>query len=127
MTAQEVADFQATAKSDLNQLYAPTAEFNGAHPELGEEEAEYLLSMLAAEEALELVAESDEGSACVLAFEIPNHLIATTSEFEITLSEPLKWENLQCLFTVTPHVDADLELTWFAPQEIAAQLPEWLG
>lgn len=127
MTAKEVAEFLASSKSYLNQLYAPTAEFSRDHSDLGEEEAEYLLSMLAAEDAIELVDDSDEGRACVLAFEIPAELIATSNDFEITISTPLNWDHLQCLFTVTSHADAELELTWFAPQEISLQLPEWLG
>ena len=39
MTAKEVADFLATANSDLNQLFAPTPDFASAHPDLSEEEA----------------------------------------------------------------------------------------
>jgi hypothetical protein len=127
MTAIEVADFLATAKSELNDLYAPTAGFTRSHPDLGEEEAEYLLSMLAAEEALELTTDGEEGTPCVLAFEIPTQLIATSTDLEITISEPLNWDYLQCLFTVTSHEDGELELTWFAPQEISIMLSEWLA
>lgn len=126
VTAKEVADFLATTNSDLNQLFAATPDFISAHPDLGEEEAEYLLTMLAAEEAVELAADQGEGRPCVLAFEIPSQLIANMAEFEITVSAPLSWEFLQCLFTVTSPEDNDLDLTWFALQEIAPLLPEWL-
>jgi hypothetical protein len=126
MTAKEVADFLATANSDLNQLFAPTPDFASAHPDLSEEEAEFLLTMLAAEDAVELAANQEEGAPCVLAFEIPSQLIADMAEFEIIISAPLSWEFLQCLFTVTTLVDNDLDLAWFAPEEIALLLPEWM-
>lgn len=126
MTAKEVADFLATANSDLTQLFAPTPGFASAHPDLGDEEAEYLLTMLAAEEAVELAADQEEGLPCVLAFEIPSQLIADMVEYEITVSAPLSWEFLQCLFTVTMREDSDLDLAWFAPEEIPHLLPEWM-
>ena len=62
----------------------------------------------------------------MLAFEIPSQLIADMAEFEIIISAPLSWEVLQCLFTVTTLVDNDLDLAWFAPEEIALLLPEWM-
>jgi hypothetical protein len=41
----------------------------------------------------------------------------------ISLSSPLKWESLECLFEVS--ADGE-ELTWYATQEIDVHLADWL-
>ena len=122
MTAQEVAEFMATGTFDVSDLYAPTSQFIVDHTDLDDEEIEYTLSMVAAEDAVEMKTESS-GAACVLAFEVPAEVIAESHDMSISLSAPLKWENIECLFEVS--ADGE-DLTWFATQEIEANLPMWL-
>jgi hypothetical protein len=122
MTALEVAEFKASGTFDVSDIYAPTSQFIVDHTDLDDEEIEYTLSMVAAEDAVEMKTPSS-GMACVLAFEVPAESIAESHDMSISLSAPLKWENLECLFEVS--ADGE-DLTWFATQEIEANLPNWL-
>ncbi|CAN2185277.1 hypothetical protein MCEMRE226_00392 [Candidatus Nanopelagicaceae bacterium] len=122
MTAQEVSDFASSETLDISDIYAPTATFLAAHPDLDEEEIEFTLSMVAAEDALEMKSDGS-GAACVLAFEIPQQLISENHEMSVSLSSSLSWNDLQCLFEVS--ADGE-ELTWFATQEISQNISTWL-
>lgn len=122
MTAKEVDEFRASGFFDVSDIYAPTSQFIVDHTDLDEEEIEYTLSMVAAEDAVEMKT-GTSGKACVLAFEIPAELISESHDMSISLAAPLKWENLECLFEVS---DDGEDLTWFATQEIEANLPNWL-
>lgn len=122
MTAHEVAEFMKSGTFDVSDLYAPTSQFIVDHADLDDEEIEYTLSMVAAEDAIEMKTESS-GAACVLAFEVPAESILESHDMSISLSAPLKWEELECLFEVS--ADGE-DLTWFATQEIEANLPTWV-
>lgn len=122
MTAHEVSAFLDTQTLDISDIYAPTNTFIAAHPDLDEEEIEFTLSMVAAEDALELKT-NESGAPCVLAVEIPQSHIGESFEMSVSLTSPLSWSDVQCLFEVA--ADGE-ELTWFATQEIPAQLPIWL-
>lgn len=122
MTAHEVAEFMATGSFDVSDIYAPTSQFIVDHQDLDDEEIEYTLSLVAAEDAVEMKTPTS-GIACVLACEIPAASIAESHDMSISLSSPLLWENVECLFEVS--ADGE-ELTWFATQEIDANLENWL-
>ena len=122
MTAQEVSDFASSGTLEASDIYAPTRSFLAAHSDLDEEEIEFTLSMVAAEDALEMKS-AETGAACVLAFEIPQELIFESHEMSVSLSGSLSWSDLQCLFEVS--ADGQ-ELTWFATQEISQNLSTWL-
>lgn len=122
MTAQEVAEFMASGLFDVSDVYAPTSQFIVDHQDLDDEEIEYTLSMVAAEDALEMKT-ATTGAACVLAFEVPAESISESYDMSISLSSPLKWESLECLFEVSSDGE---ELTWYATQEIDANLASWL-
>lgn len=122
MTAQEVAEFMASGLFDVSDLYAPTSQFIVDHADLDDEEIEYTLSMVAAEDAIEMKT-ATSGAACVLAIEVPAQSISESHDMSISLSSPLAWESVECLFEVS--ADGE-ELTWFATQEIEANLAMWL-
>ena len=122
MTAQEVAEFAQSREFDVSDLYAPTSQFIVDNQDLDDEEIEYTLSMVAAEDAVEIMT-SDSGAACVLAFEIPANIISESHDMSVSLSAPLQWENVDCLFEVSSDGE---ELTWFATQEIAENIQGWL-
>ena len=122
MTAKEVAEFLATRTFEVSDVYAPTSQFIVDHQDLDDEEIEYTLSMVAAEDSVEMKSETS-GTACVLAFEVPTESISESHDMSISLSTPLKWENVECLFEVSEDGE---DLTWFATQEIEANLPTWL-
>ena len=103
-------------------LYAPTIKFLTANSDLDEEQGEYLLSMLAADEAMEM-REDLSAPAYLLALEISDSQVAEHGENFVNLKENGRWDDVQCAFLVSPDGD---ELTWFATQEISAALANWL-
>ncbi len=122
MTAQEVQEFFSSGSFDVSDIYAPTSQFIVDHQDLDDEEIEYTLSMVAAEDAIEMKS-AKSGAACVLAFEIPANVISESHDMSVSLSAPLLWENVDCLFEVSSDGE---DLTWFATQEIENNLTEWL-
>ncbi|MTA90997.1 MAG: hypothetical protein F2543_00515 [Actinobacteria bacterium] len=89
---------------------------------MDEEEGEYLLSMLAADEALEMREDSDR-LGFILALEVTDQEISEHGENFVLLKEAAKWVSVQCAFSVSPDGE---ELTWFATQEISLALDQWL-
>jgi hypothetical protein len=110
------------AKSiEADQVFAPTPSFVSENLDCDEEELEYLLSIAAGEEALELRL-SEKAPGIVLAFEVTDEQIAENYEDSIALKTPLPWEQLQCALLTFQGED---ELVWFATQEIELHLAEW--
>ena len=121
-TADEVQDFITEQSLEVAEVYAPTPTYRSTHSEMDEEEIEFALSLLAAEDALELRAEGT-GAAIVIALEISEEACAGFDDISAALNAPLRWDQVEALFTV----DGDPEeLTWFAPQEALNHIQEWL-
>jgi len=122
VTASEVQEFLQSGEFDVSDAYAATPTFIFSNSDLDEEEVEYTLSLIAAEDAVELL--DGAGTACVLALEVPESIIDAEHEMSISLTAPLQWDYVQCCFEVSPDGQ---ELTWFATQEIASNLVTWLS
>jgi hypothetical protein len=122
VTASEVQEFLQSGEFDVSDAYAATPTFIFSNSDLDEEEVEYTLSLIAAEDAVELL--DATGTACVLALEVPESIIEVEHEMSISLTAPLQWDYVQCCFEVSPDGQ---ELTWFATQEIASNLVTWLS
>ena len=121
-TADEIQDFLNEKSLEVAEVFAPTPIFQATHSEMDEEEIEFSLSLLAAEDALDLQNEQS-GCAIVIALEIPEDQCGAFDEASIELLAPLRWDQIEALFTV----DGDNEeLTWFAPQEATNHINEWL-
>lgn len=121
-TADEVQEFLTELSLDIPDVYAPTDIFRSTHPEMDEEELEYSLSLLAAEDALEL-ANDKSGVPLVIAFEVAEEALGDFDEISAALLAPLHWSQVEAIFAVGESAD---DLTWFAPQEAAASIEEWL-
>ena len=121
VTVEEIAAFLESQAMECGPLYAPTIKFLTANSEMDEEEGEFLLSMLAADEALEMRA-NPANPGFILALEVNDPEIAEHGENFVVLKELAKWESVQCAFLVSPDGE---ELTWFAIQEVASMLPSW--
>ncbi len=104
-----------------DEVFAPTQAFVAENSDCDEEELEYLLSIAAGEEALELRL-SEGAPGIVLAFEITDEQIAESYEDSVTLKSALPWDQLQCALLA---FQGDDELVWFATQEIELHLAEW--
>lgn len=125
VTPDELAMLIADGELDIDTAFVPTNSFKSANPDLGEEESEYILSLLAADDSL-----SFQGAAAeftfVLAIDLEPNQIGAEIDVEINLTAPIKFSQADCLFVGAANSD-DGELTWYAAQEIAANLPNWLG
>jgi hypothetical protein len=119
LTFDEVTTLFSSGELVAETFFAPTSEFVTDHAELDEEEREFVLSMLAAEESIEL---RETGFGFVLAAEIPESAIAETGADSIKISSVVNLEWAQCVFLVSPDGE---ELTWFAIQEVEELLPSW--
>jgi hypothetical protein len=89
---------------------------------MDEEEIEFSLSLLAAEDSLDLT-DDHSGAPIVIAFEIPEELMGSFDEVSANLSAPLLWSMVEAVFLVG---DDPEDLTWFAPQEVEVMISEWL-
>ncbi len=118
---KDLEAFVLTKRFDADEVFAPTQAFVADNADCDEEELEYLLSIAAGEEALELrLTESAPG--IVLAFELTEEQIAESYEDSVTLKSSLPWDQLQCALLA---FQGDDELVWFATQEIEIHLAEW--
>ena len=119
VTSQELESLMQSQHLAISTLYAPTSEFMATHSELGEEEQEFILSMLAADESLEL---NNGGNGFVIAVEIPENKITASGADSIEIYEPITLDWVACVFLVLPDGE---DLTWFAIQEVSQHLPSW--
>jgi hypothetical protein len=119
VSVEELDALMASSSISIATLFAPTSEFMATHSELGEEEHEFILSMLAAEESLEL---GESGQGYVLAVEVPDSLINEAGADSISIDQPIALDWVACIFLVSPDGE---DLTWFAIQEVASMLPSW--
>jgi hypothetical protein len=118
---KDLEAFVLTKSFDAEEVFAPTQAFVSDNSDCDEEELEYLLSIAAGEEALDLRL-SESAPGIVLAFEVTDEQIAENYEDSITLKTPLPWDQLQCALLA---FQGDDELVWFATQEIEIHLAEW--
>jgi len=121
ITQKDLEGFVLTKGLEVDELYAPTIHFVVENPELDEEELEYLLSVAAGEEALELRL-SEKAPGIVVAFEIEKEQIAEHYAQSITLTSSVQWDQVQCALLA---FQGDDELVWFATQEIELHLAKW--
>jgi hypothetical protein len=118
---KELEAFVLNKSFDADEVFAPTEAFVAENLDCDDEELEYLLSIAAGEEALELRL-SEKAPGIVLAFEISQEQIAESYEDSVTLKTSLLWEQIQCALLA---FQGDDELVWFATQEIEIHLAEW--
>jgi hypothetical protein len=122
VTVEEIAAFLDSQTMECGPLYAPTIKFLTAHSDMDEEEGEFVLSMLAADEALEMRTNL-QGPGFILALEVSDPEIVEHGENFVILKDLAKWESVQCAFLVSSDGE---ELTWFATQEIKPSLDNWI-
>ena len=123
LTPDELAQLLGDGEISIDTAFFPTGQFKSMNPELGEEESEYILSLLAAEDSISYQGDSAKNSF-VLAVDLEPSQLGQESEVEVNLTSPIKFSQADCLFVGTAD-DNDGELTWYAAQEIEIQLPNW--
>ena len=123
ITPDELAELIADGEISVETAFIPTKSFKAANSDLGEEESEYILSLLAADDSLSYQGENAKFSFA-LAVDLEDSQLGTELDVEVNLTSPIKFSQADCLFV--GEVDSeDGELTWYAAQEIALQLPSW--
>lgn len=123
ITPDELAQLLADQEILIDTAFVPTSQFRSINPELGEEESEYILSLLAADDSISYQGDSANFSLA-LAVDLEPAQIGEESEVEVNLLSPIRFAQVDCLFVGDVKND-DGELTWYAAQEIAIQLPNW--
>jgi hypothetical protein len=85
LSHDELAAFLNTGSKELESILTPTPFYVGENEDLGEEEIEYLLSLEAAQAAIELRL-SDKAPGIVLAIELEAQQVNTVNENSVTLN-----------------------------------------
>lgn len=122
-SAQEISDFSKVHSLTVESIYGPTIKFLTDNNDLNEEEVEFTLSMMAAQESLDM-RDAEDGFGFVLALEIPEEVVDQHYEDSFSLKAALLWDFVACLFLVSHDGE---ELTWFATQEIVPNLDVWIA
>jgi hypothetical protein len=123
ITPEELVKLISDGEIAIETAFVSTSQFKSANPELGEEESEYILSLLAAEDSITF--QDDLASfSFALAVDLESAQVGEELEVEVNLLSPIKFSQVDCLFVGDAKAD-DGELTWYAAQEIAIALPNW--
>lgn len=123
ITPEELAQLINDGEITIDTAFVATSQFKSANPDLGEEESEYILSLLAADDSVEIQSENAKFSFA-LAIDLESNQIGSESEVEVAITTPIKFSQADCLFVGAADSE-DGELTWYAAQEISAQLSNW--
>lgn len=118
----DLSNFLTSQSLQAKEVFAATDFYINENLDCDEEEIEYLLSVSAGEKALELRS-SMTAPGLVLAIELEDSQCGHSVENVLTLMAPLTWSQVQCALLIYPDDD---ELVWFATQEIAPELVNWI-
>ena len=121
ISPSDIALFISSKSINAAKIYAPTIKFLTDNVGHDDEEIEYMLSLLAAHDAMQLV-DGNPKIGTLLALEIESKEIAVEETDSIVLTGELVWDRVECLFTSVLDEEGDIELTWYATQEIEDQL-----
>ena len=123
ITPDELAELIKDGEISVETAFIPTKSFKAANSDLGEEESEYILSLLAADDSLSYQGESAKFSFA-LAVDLEDAQLGTELDVEVNLTSPVRFSQADCLFVGEVNSEEG-ELTWYAAQEIALHLPGW--
>jgi len=123
ITPEELVKLISDGEIAIETAFVSTSQFKSANPELGEEESEYILSLLAAEDSISFQ-DHLASFSFALAVDLEPAQVGEELEVEVNLLSPIKFSQVDCLFVGDAKAD-DGELTWYAAQEIAIALPNW--
>ena len=118
----DLSSFLTSQSLEAQEVFAATEFYVNENLDCDEEEIEYLLSVSAGEKALKLRS-SLTAPGLVLAIELDNSQCGQSVENILTLMAPITWSQVQCALLIYPDDD---ELVWFATQEIAPELVNWI-
>ena len=123
ITPDELAELIKDGEISIETAFIPTNSFKAANSDLGEEESEYILSLLAADDSFSYQGESAKFSFA-LAVDLEDSQLGSELDVEVNLTSPVRFSQADCLFVGEVNSEEG-ELTWYAAQEIALHLPGW--
>ena len=123
VTPDELAELIKDGEISIETAFIPTNSFKAANSDLGEEESEYILSLLAADDSLSYQGDNAKFSFA-LAVDLEDSQIGSELDVEVNLTSPVRFSQADCLFVGEVNSEEG-ELTWYAAQEIALHLPGW--
>lgn len=93
------------------------------NPDANEEELEFEVSWLAAQESRKRQS-STTVNGYAIALEIPNSSTGAVNEDGVEIVKPVLWNQVEAILIADSNEE---ELSWFAPQEVSLHLPNWLS
>ena len=117
-----MAEFLTHGIYRFGSAFVTTRSFFEENPEVDEEEWEFELSWLAAQDS-RTQQRSDESLGFVLAIDLLGAQTGNEIGNQIELLSDISWSQVESLLVAET---ADPELTWYASQEIAEHLHQWL-
>lgn len=103
--------------------FVTTRSFFEENPEVDEEEREFELSWLAAQDS-RTQQKSDESYGFVLAVDLTSAQVGNEIGNQIQLLSDVSWSQVESLLVAE---STEPELTWYDSQEIAGHLSQWLA
>ena len=123
VTPMALGDFLAHGTHRFASAYITTRLFFQEYPEVDEEEREFELSWLAAQDS-RIQQGSDESLGFVLAVDLLAAQTGSEIGNEIELLSDISWPQVESLLVAET---AEAELTWYASQEIADHIRQWMA
>jgi hypothetical protein len=122
VTPTVLGEFLAYGTHRFASVYVTTRQFFQEYPEVHEEEREFELSWLAAQDSRSQQG-SDESLGFVLAVDLLGAQTGNEIGNEIELLSEISWLQVESLLVAET---AEVELTWYASQEIAEHIRQWM-
>lgn len=123
LTPKELSELLESKSRQFSTAFILTPTFMEQNSELDEEECEFELSLLAAK-----ASRAKQGLAAtpgyVLAADLENRQVGRSIGDEVELLTEVLWSQVESVLVAESE---EPELTWYANQEVATYLPQWLA
>lgn len=123
VTPQELTEFLNKGTLNFPSAFALTPTFLEQNDDEDEEELEFELSWLAAQESRSRQG-SSEALGFVLAVDLNDDQLGEEADNQVKLLSEISWRQVESALIAESD---ETELTWFASQEIPTYLPRWLA
>ncbi len=123
VTLDELSQLLDKQSFRFETAYILTSAFAQSNPDLDEEELEFELSWMAAQGS-RAGGESADSPGYVLAVDLLNAQIGQARENQVEVLSNIQWSQVESLLVSESD---ESELTWYASQELATYLPQWMA
>ena len=123
VTLEELSQLLEKRLFRFETAFILTTPFAQLNPDLDEEELEFELSWLAAQVS-RARGGSPDSFGYVLAVDLLNEQIGEAVEDQVRLLSEIQWSQVESILVSESDQS---ELTWYASQELATYLPQWMA